>query len=288
MEATKKERKFHFNWVDVIIILLVIAVLAAVVFLRNRSTGETATTPISYEVEFTRVPEAVAEILREGTAVFEATDSTLLGTVSAVRVEPHTQYWYVDDLGEYRKMQESLFDVFVSVNADAVITDQSASVSGNPVGIGSELSMKAQGMGATGYVVGLSVDENAVSMEKTQNGDHKIAYQMRVDNVREMTAKQFHVGDLLFGEEDGACLGKITSVSVKEYQEAHLNANGESVLVTVPEKFSVQICVEGMATEKEYGYFLDGATELKVGADLSVCNAYLTTTLTYFAIDRID
>ena len=288
MEETRKERRFHFNWVDVIIILLVIAVLGVVVFLRNRSAGVTATTPISYEVEFKQVPRAVADVLQEGTAVFEATDSTPLGTVAEVTAKPHTEYWYSESLGAFGEVEGTSFDVYVKVNADATVTAQSTSVSGNPVGVGNEISMKAQGMGATGYVVALTLDENAVPKDAAQSGDHKIAYQMRVENVREMTTKQFHVGDFLFSEDDNACLGRITSVEVQEHQESKLGGNGEGILLSVPEKYSVLLGIEGMATEKEYGYYLDGATELKVGADISACNAYLCTTLDYFAIDQID
>ena len=125
MEENKTIRR-RFNIFDVVIIALVLAVLAAALLLRDRSTGQDAardTTPIRYTVELAKAPADMAEHMTIGSDVYRATDSAYLGKVAEVRRIPHVENEYSPALGKFVRVdyRESC-DIYLTIEGEGYST----------------------------------------------------------------------------------------------------------------------------------------------------------------------
>jgi len=292
MEHNGKLR-VRFNLFDALIILLALGVLAAAVVLRNRSVegGVThETTTMRYTVEWTRTPHNMAECIHVGDDAFRATDGAYLGTVAEFRAVPHVELEYSAAQGRYIRYESPDHDdIYITIEGQGYATVKDVTIGDIPVRVGMELPLKGKGYARIGYVVDMDTMD-AVLPTTTDLGAGNLTadYVIRVEDARDFISANIHEGDHLYEAVTGAQLGVVKSFSVQPYTETRLGADGVARTVEKDGRSLVLIRLEGRCVEKNDGYYLDGATELKVGAATYFRSQYLERQFTFFELTSLE
>ncbi len=120
--------KTRFNFVDVLVILVILAIIgASVLLILNRddllNLGEEV--PVEYVVRISKVKADYLPLIKEGETVKNSSDGKEIGTILSVKTEPSPVYGdtAISDgnngltvsLGE----AEDSFDVYVTIKTDA-------------------------------------------------------------------------------------------------------------------------------------------------------------------------
>lgn len=100
------------------------------------------------------------------------------------------------------------------------------------------------------------------------------AYTAFIDEVRQPTVDALHVGDSIYDEKTGICIGTITEVAAVPYERSVLAADGTAMQVEYPDYYSVTLTIEGPVLEKDEGYFIGGVVELKVNSEMNTVTKY--------------
>ena len=293
MEENKTIRR-RFNIFDVVIIALVLAVLAAALLLRDSSTGQDAardTTPIRYTVELAKAPADMAEHMTIGSDVYRATDSAYLGKVAEVRRIPHVENEYSPALGKFVRVdyRESC-DIYLTIEGEGYSTARDIIVESAAPKVCGEFSVKGKGYARIGYVCGIDpMDATIVPNTEVGAGSLEATYVIRLEDMREMLLDGVHVGDRLYEKVTGALLGEVVDIWTEPYGETHPAPDGSGAVYAEKEGvYHLYIRLKGRAVVKDDGYYLDGGTELKVGAQVIVTSQYIDRTGIFYALESIE
>ena len=155
--------KFKFNWVDIVIILLVICVgFVGVKYLNSRKTGGVGaeTKKLYFVFETEKNYKEMAEQWTVGTQVVFGTRKVDRGVITASEVVPYkkdvadirTGVWHMENVeGLYCARVRIEFDGFESENAYSATQEQVM------VGLGTVVSGK--GVNSEGYIIDVGVVE---------------------------------------------------------------------------------------------------------------------------------
>lgn len=286
MENNGKLR-VKFNLFDVVIIVLVLAVLAAALMLRNRSAGTASTggetQPMRFTVEFTETPNGMADCIHIGDGAYRSTDGTYLGSIVDVRSVPHVRVEYSSAAGQFRSFDcAESSDVYLTVENNGYCTGKDIVIGSLPIKVGMELAVKGKGFASPGYVyaldpMGAEVSEDA----STQTGDLDVEFVIRFMDSRDFVADGIHVGDRFYDSALGAMLGEVQSIAIEPYGETKPTADG-AAFAPKPGRSNILVTLKGRCLEKDDGYYLDGTTELKVGGVIKVKSNYIEREGTYY------
>ena len=286
MENNGKLR-VKFNLLDVVIIVLVLAVLAAALMLRNRSAGTASTggetQPMRFTVEFTETPNDMADCIHIGDGAYRSTDGTYLGSIVDVRSVPHVRVEYSSAAGQFRSFDcAESSDVYLTVENNGYCTGKDIVIGSLPIKVGMELAVKGKGFASPGYVyaldpMGAEVSEDA----STQTGDLDVEFVIRFMDSRDFVADGIHVGDRFYDSALGAMLGEVQSIAIEPYGETQPTADG-AAFAPKPGRSNILVTLKGRCLEKDDGYYLDGTTELKVGGVIKVKSNYIEREGTYY------
>ena len=96
-----------------------------------------------------------------------------------------------------------------------------------------------------------------------------------IDKVRMPTVNALHVGDKIFDEKTGICIGTIAEVSHEPYMKGVIAADGSVKQVEYPDYYCISLTFDGPVVEKEDGYFVEGVVELKANSEMTVVTKYV-------------
>lgn len=279
--------KRKLNIVDVILIALAVAAAVGIFALRNRSTGAGEvyeTTPMQYTVEMTDTPIDMAACIHIGDGAYRSTDGQYLGTVADVYSKPHEVVEYSSAAGKFVVCDgEESSDVYLTIENDGYCTERDFMIGGVPIRAGMELAVKGKGFAHGGYVY--SIDTRGADVPEptdTPIGDLETEYVIGFPNARNFAADNFHVGDRLYESSLGAMLGEVQNVEVVPYGETRAQADGSTAFVLKPGYSTILVTLKGRCIERNDGYYLDGATELKVGGVVKVQSNYVDREGVYY------
>lgn len=158
--------KIKFNWIDALIILLVICIAAVgVYFVAFRSDSEGTAGMADKNVK----AELIFEVAQTGDFFIDlpkAGDSVLLGekgkmpaTVTDVRVEGAKAVGYdkLNGAAYWADVPDS-YDVFITMEADAVDTEKDITIDGTPIKVGQRVAAASKNWAAYGYMLGVDVE----------------------------------------------------------------------------------------------------------------------------------
>lgn len=122
------KKGFRLNWVDLLILVLVIG-LAAGTYMKFRVSKTTNVvepqTPITYQVQITNIRKTTVDALREGDLLFDDDSGREIGTIRAIDVTPALTL-AVDTEGVYHMTDtDDRYDVILTVET------QQGTISGN-------------------------------------------------------------------------------------------------------------------------------------------------------------
>lgn len=147
------------NVIDLAAVVLVLFVVAAAVYkvavLNRRVVGETR--PVQLLLEVTQVRDYTTRMVKPGDFVLEHNSSLPVGTIAAVRVEPAREPVQTADGRVVLAEVPERFDMLLTVDGTAVVTDQAITVGGQQVRIGAELRIKTRMYLLLSKVVGIEI-----------------------------------------------------------------------------------------------------------------------------------
>lgn len=263
----------HFNLFDALIILLVILAISAATMLRNRGTNTPAgpahtNVPMRFTVELTAAPHGMADVMQVGCDVYRSTDNLYLGKLVDLVKKPHVENSYSQQTGEYTVYEsEDTDDLYLTIENDGYVTPKEIVIGSLTARIGTEVPVKGKGFAKSGYIVGIdTMTADVPADDSVGAGELETVYQIRFADVRDFIADNYHVGDRLYEFVTGAQLGVIEDIRVEPYSVEQIGPDGSVVRPVRPERYMLTLTLRGRAVEKPDGYYLDGATELKIGA----------------------
>ena len=156
-------RKFRFNWVDAVIIVLVIAVgLLGFFYLKSRNTVSGAQTSKLYFVfETNKNTKDIAEQFTPGTQVTFGVKNVDKGVITQSNVVPYTSE-VADALNGKWLMQNipGLYSAQVRVEFDGYESDNAFSGSQEQIMVGLGTVISGKGINSEGYVLDVGRADN--------------------------------------------------------------------------------------------------------------------------------
>lgn len=162
-----KERKLRFNFIDVIIILLIAAVIFVLAYVfvlsdrKNDVTVDTQYTTIRYVVQITNVDEKFDGLVKVGDNVEEAIARKNIGKVVGVQSEPYQKVTFDYENGrETVATVDGFLTVNITIEATATESDSAFSVGGCDIRVGQLYSLAMPDLYCGGYCIELTADSS--------------------------------------------------------------------------------------------------------------------------------
>ena len=156
------KRKLRFNGVDVLLILMIAAaafVLLYVFVFSDRGSDVQSgsdTVKIQYVVQLQNLDARFSESVRRGQAVEDAITRKSVGTVVGVETQDFEKVVFDYDTGrEVVSRAEDRITLLVTIEADAVETDQAFLVDGCDIRVGKQFSLILPELYGVGYCIRL-------------------------------------------------------------------------------------------------------------------------------------
>ncbi|MDF9406954.1 MAG: hypothetical protein A4E52_00871 [Pelotomaculum sp. PtaB.Bin013] len=155
----KKQEKVKFNFVDIIIIGLILALLAAGVYkllIVNRALAlQNSHIEFKVFVENVRIP--TVESIKEGQAVKDVQTNIPLGTVKSKEVSPYKQAVPTLDGRVVQADVPEKYNVIITIESPAIVTDNSIMIGNKEIKIGAQISVKSNVFSVNGTIYGATV-----------------------------------------------------------------------------------------------------------------------------------
>ncbi len=153
-----------FNWIDAVIILLVVAVgLGGYWFLAGRKAQQTANTnnvKVYVTVEMTKITEEVAKAYKIGEKVTLGTTNVDEGIVTDVTYAPYTEDLEDYENGAFRTVEfEGMYKAAITMAVDGTETDTLISSANEEYRIGEPMVFHGKGFAGDGFIVGLTTEK---------------------------------------------------------------------------------------------------------------------------------
>ena len=125
-------------------------------------------------------------------------------------------------------------------------------------------------------IVGIAVRFTSTASKNVTN-ETVFEYVVEIDDVRIYTVDALKkMGTAT--DKQGNFIGEIHTVEWDEKKEQKVLSNGETVMVTVPEKYTVNVTLDAMGKESADKYFVGENTELSVGSTIKMYTKYANCT----------
>lgn len=164
--ATADAKGRKFNFIDVLIILIILLVAAVVInifapaLLSGKFSSGGVTKRIQYTVEFTGVDGEYIEMIKEGNTVVDSVSKYSLGSVAAVDFDTRYSELEYDEQNKagVLSVYPDKYNLLVTVTVDAEYEDgKGFSVNDYRIAVGEKMALRFPDYVGEGYCVGLSV-----------------------------------------------------------------------------------------------------------------------------------
>lgn len=163
----KSNSKPRFNSIDLIIILIIAAIIAVGVYMfmpRGGSSEDAASgdknVKAVIEIEFMKKDEYLTDLPKVGDSVTIGVKEKMPAVVTKVEAKPAEEVAYDLNIGE-ASWQEipNKYDIYVTMEADAVETKSQININGSPIRIGDNDAVRSKGWAGNGFVTKLDIVE---------------------------------------------------------------------------------------------------------------------------------
>ena len=163
--AKSTRKNGRFNFIDAILILLILAVITALVMyflpgIRSYFTNEDYENVV-YVIEIKSVESEFVSKIQINDVVYDATRSYKIGTVKNVEVGDCSELVYNEGTGlAEMKQHPELKNITVTVVCDAVYTNgEGYSVNGQRIAVGRKYDLRFPEFSGSGYCVDMTVSK---------------------------------------------------------------------------------------------------------------------------------
>lgn len=161
MMAKIKEKKRRFNYVDVILILLVIAAgVVGVKFLSKTSLVASEVPEVSFTVEVKNNPPAYKELIHEGDDIKDAIKGGTFGKVTGIEVVPNKEYMEDKINGAFvETSHEGREDVYITITGTPTTFGKNIMFASQEIKVGKQVFIKSKEYVGSGFIVDMQVHE---------------------------------------------------------------------------------------------------------------------------------
>mgnify|MGYP004455938049 CR=1 FL=1 len=163
----KEMTKGRFNFVDVLIIVMVLAIIAVVVYMSvsDKKVAASSEKVVTYTVKLSGVNKDYLPLIKKGETVTDSSTGALIGTITDVTSEKSKHVGSkitADTLGNrYISYSEydNLYDVFVTMTVKADVDSRGiAYVNKNKVLVGSKIYFRCGTFAAASFCTAFSIE----------------------------------------------------------------------------------------------------------------------------------
>lgn len=156
-----EKKKLRFNFVDVIIILLIVAVFFVGYKIINKNFSAAGNAPeVYFTVEVKAMPETYKDMFAEGDVVRDAIKGDTLGEVVNVESKPATDLYMDGENGKFVVSEyEGVEDVYVTIKGTPTSSGANIVIAQQEIKVGNMMYFKKPGCVGKGYIVKMEVKE---------------------------------------------------------------------------------------------------------------------------------
>ena len=155
------KRKIRFNFIDLLILLLIAAVVFVLLYVfvlsdRTKPADDQATATVQYVIEILNIDERFSEIIRKGQPVEDAIRRKSVGTVVGMEAKPFRKIAFDYNSGEEILSEaEGRMTLYVTIEAEVVETDSAFTADGVEIRVGQQYSLIFPDFYGVGYCTSL-------------------------------------------------------------------------------------------------------------------------------------
>jgi len=264
-----EKKRFHLNWVDIVIIVVVLALAACAILLRNKVSGndQKETYTIRFTAEAQKLLPEIADSFILGEDIYDSSTNNYLGKIVSIKKSAYRHIEYSETAGKFTDCDDPIYQTLdMVIEGQGFADEKTIQIESKILQIGASIYLKGKGHATSAYVV--DIDTQSAPVPEYANygsGDKEITYQILVPDVRDMTIKSFKTGETLFEKSTGGLLGVIEKIELEPYCESK-PFEGGVIAAEKSGRSNVILTMKCKGTETDKGYFLDGTTELKLGS----------------------
>ncbi|HOV80709.1 MAG TPA: DUF4330 domain-containing protein [Bacillota bacterium] len=154
-----REEKGRFNFIDVLVVAVVLALIAAGVyklFFVNKGlaaqNGE-----VEFKVLLEKVRMPTVEAFKEGQTVRDVQTNIVLGTVVGKEASPYKQAVPTLDGRVVAADVPDQYNLIVTVRSPAIVTDNNVTIGNKEIKTGGQVSIKTNTASSTGIFYGVTI-----------------------------------------------------------------------------------------------------------------------------------
>ncbi|MBQ2897417.1 MAG: DUF4330 family protein [Clostridia bacterium] len=150
-------KKFKFNFVDTIIILMVLAVITVGwLFINNRSS-DGSSSKFSYDILLKEIPIETVNAITKGSDVFDGVKIINIGVINDFSYKKSQYYEYSEQTGEYVFTEvPDMYDVTINVQAGGTFSGLTHIVNEYEIYVGKAVDIKSVGFVGHGVIVAVN------------------------------------------------------------------------------------------------------------------------------------
>ena len=148
------ERKAKFTVIDAVIILVLLAVIGFGAIKVMPSMIGASKEPVDLVVQLTMKEQSLADAMQIGDRVTMSLTEKDGGVIKDIKVEPAVQMVFNSIDGVYKnEVVPDKVDIYVTVEAEAEVSDIAVKVGGTNIQVGSEIPVRGKGYASMGYIL---------------------------------------------------------------------------------------------------------------------------------------
>ena len=159
-------KKFRLGALDIILIVLIVAVIAAgIAFILNQPAvaaedDNYTETAVSYTVLFSSLDESRSHALKIGDSLYHADSGLPMGEITDIRIAPAFRRYYHAETDQIEKQElADTFDLYVTLQATATYRDSGVYIGSAPIMVGARPTLQSRNFYAGGVCTKLSAEE---------------------------------------------------------------------------------------------------------------------------------
>lgn len=157
MDNTQKKK---FTGIDILIILIILAAAAAgAARMGLFSTSAKENTAVLFDVLVSECEDHIVTAVNEGDLVSISNKEKDTAVIKSIRSEPAKSMTYNSEQGiYYMKEFPRKKDLYITLEANAGITDTLIKIGSTPVKVGLEMPVRGKGYALLGYIVDIDTE----------------------------------------------------------------------------------------------------------------------------------
>lgn len=136
-------------------------------------------------------------------------------------------------------------------------------------------------------MVGISFRFVTTAAKNVKEKAH-FSYVVEVEGIRMFTVDALNKKGTVTNIKDESIIGEITDVKYEQSETQAISADGKTVFVKIPERYTALITVEAEGNEGKDSYFVGNNIELSVGSTISMTTKYVNSTGKVVSIEKLD